>query len=160
MLPPIQNKKILKDAKDDAIQKGLPIDYIDFFEDYGLGCIDDFLWILCPLTNNTNLNIYYKTAEILAIFDQNSFDYVEDLMSYIKRNKSYVMAITENGDYIFYSNSFNHERITLIDSRFGMGEAYEMGFIEFIFKLLTKEVISNILPSDFVFEKKFVLFET
>lgn len=140
------------------VRQNLPASYIEFIETFGAGNIDDFLWILSPFTDNPNLNIFKKTEEVFATFS-NDFEYVSELISAIKSNRSFLVATTDNGDYIFHTDVENAEKIIVLDGRFGSGESYEMEFTEFLHKLLSQEIQSKILEAEFFEEEIFTRLE-
>lgn len=44
----------------------LPTDYKQFINTYGVGSVNDFLWVLNPFTQNMNLNLIEKGNVLLA----------------------------------------------------------------------------------------------
>mgnify|MGYP001760308478 CR=1 FL=1 len=132
----------------------LPLSYIEFIANFGAGNIDDFLWILSPFTDNPNLNIFKRTEEILPILSD-EFEYVSELLSVIKTNPSFLVATTDNGDYIFHCQNENETQIIVLESRLGKAEKYEMSFTQFLYQLLSQTINSAILEAELFEEKIF-----
>lgn len=159
LIPTTKDENSIYNHEDDLLEKGLPKDYIDFLKIYGLGSVDNFLWILSPLTKNNHLNLFFKTKQIFATFDEEEYPQVSGLIHYLKRNLSFLVGISENGDYIFYTYDEPKERITVIDNRFGEGEYFLLGFSEFILNMVTGKMNSNILTMDLFENKNWIMVE-
>lgn len=62
---------------------------------------------------------------------------------------------TENGDEMFWLINDNIEDWLIIayESRSSKFYSYEMSFVEFIYKLITKKLVCDIFPQDFFEEE-------
>lgn len=135
----------------------LPTDYKSFINRYGVGCINDFLWVLNPFTQNSNLNLIEKGKKIREayIISKNAFpeDFIHDVFPSI--DGLLPCAITDNGDEIFWltSNVVDEWNIIVYESRSSGYYEYNMGLAEFLYKILTKDIKCSAFPDDFPGDK-------
>ena len=135
----------------------LPTDYKMFINEYGVGSINDFLWILNPFTQNSNLNLIKKGKEIIEAYDISKNKFPEYFVHEVFPRKGGLLpcAITDNGDEIYWltSNAVDEWHIIVYESRASEYYEYNMGLIEFLYKILVKEIECLAFPDDFPGEK-------
>lgn len=135
----------------------LPTDYKEFINRYGVGSINDFLWVLNPFTQNSNLNLIKKGKEIIEAYDISKKEFPEDFIydTYPSKGGLFPCAITDNGDEIYWvtSNIVEEWSIVVYESRASDYHEYNMGLAEFLYKILTKELECLAFPDDFPGEK-------
>lgn len=135
----------------------LPTDYKEFINRYGIGSINNFLWVLDPFTPNSNLNLMEKGKEIREAYDilKNEFpkDFTHDMFP--SDRGLLPCAITDNGDEIYWltSNIVDEWNIIVYESRSSDYYEYNMGLAEFLYKILVKEIECLAFPDDFPGEK-------
>lgn len=130
----------------------LPVDFKQFIEIYGTGKIDDFVWILNPLSANENLN--FDTAKyFIDAYETSKSQFPDDYLrpKYPEDGSFFPWAATENGDSFVWIVSGKPDEWTV--AVFGRDQENEelraMGCVEFVYRLLKKELSSKILPIDF-----------
>ena len=87
----------------------LPTDYKKFINRYGVGSINDFIWVLNPFTQNSNLNLIKKGKEIREAYAISKNGFPEDFMHdvfpssggllpcpYLVRNRTRVPPLENN----------------------------------------------------------------
>lgn len=131
-----------------------PEDYKWFIEHYGVGAINNFLWILSPFCQNANLNsierfkIMKKAYYNIKSVSQNNclFDFYDD------GKGLFPWGITDNGDELYWNFNNGNVEIVIFASRYTDIKVYKMNTNEFLYDLLTKKIICNIFPDDFVLD--------
>lgn len=135
----------------------LPTDYKQFINRYGVGSINDFLWVLNPFTQNSNLNLIEKGKEIREAYDISKNEFPEDFMHDVFPSNGGLLpcAITDNGDEIYWltSNIVDEWNIIVYESRSSDYYEYNVGLAEFLYKILAKELECSAFPDDFPGEK-------
>jgi len=124
----------------------LPPDYKSFLEDYGTGCIDGFIWIFNPSSQNPNLNLLVQVKRQLSALDE--------LIQQKTESKIYPLypeiagllpfGITDNGDVLFWKTMG-----TPGNSRSPEYQEFQISMTSFIASVLngTKRVAA--FPEDF-----------
>jgi len=127
-----------------------PSEFVQFIETYGTGSINSFLWILTPYESNQNINIFHK-AEIM----RESYNYMKDMFPedfsysiYPDEGGLLPWGYTDNGDELYFN--LNNDTIVIMEARYSEFYEYEMGMIEFLYKLFVKEIKCNAFPEDFI----------
>ena len=71
---------------------------------------------------------------------------------YFKKNGLLPWGYTENGDEMFWkiSEKIDDWEIIVYESRSSNFYSYKMQLVEFIYKLITKKIVCNAFPSDFL----------
>ncbi len=135
----------------------LPTDYKEFINKYGVGSINDFLWILNPFTENSNLNLIKKGEEIREAYITSKNEFPDDFMHDMFPSNGGLLpcAITDNGDEIYWltSNTSDEWNIVVYESRSSDYYEYSMGLAEFLYKILEKEIECSAFPDDFPGDK-------
>lgn len=130
----------------------LPNDFKQLISIYGCGSVDDFLWILDPFSKNPNLNFekskYFIDA--YAVMRQEfSSDYPRP--AYPAEGSFLPWAVTDNGETLVWLVNGEPEswKVVIHSSDQGAEEVYNFGCVEFLLKLLSRDISSKILPSQF-----------
>ncbi|MHC5311011.1 hypothetical protein ACYSNM_13290 [Myroides sp. LJL116] len=139
-----ESKKYLEEVKN--IDSYLSRDYVDFVNYFGVGKIDDFIWILSPIISDESDNIYKRKSDLLESLNYDT--YISNdvyLLEMLNNPTMNVLGMSENGDYILSVENGKTFIIIVIESRFSEYEVYEFDFIEFVCKFLLNELDTNIL---------------
>jgi len=125
-----------------------PFDYKEFINTYGTGGINNFMWILTPYESNEEINLWQR-AEIMS----ESYSYMKDLSPQKHHYSIYPdeggllpWGYTDNGDELY----FNNGSVVVFEARYADYYEYNMGMIEFLYKLFTKGLTCNAFPDDFI----------
>lgn len=132
----------------------LPQDYKEILAAYGTGAIGGFLWVLNPFSVNPSLNegaigyLRQAYAQMKAAFPA---DYPRAVSEFLP------WAVTDNGDSLVWTISGNDpERwcVAIHNHDQGAEEVSALNASGFLAALLEKEVVSSILPRDFLMADK------
>jgi len=127
-----------------------PSEYKKFINAYGTGCISDFLWILTPFESNEEINIFHR-AEIMYA----SYNYMKDLFPgeynysiYPEEGGLLPWGYTDNGDELYFK--LTNETVVVFGARYSDFYEYDMGMVEFLYKLFMKKIKCNAFPVSFI----------
>lgn len=130
-----------------------PIDYKGFVDDYGVGCIDNFLWIYTPYSNNENFNLLKQVEVINNAYLEMKEEFPEVFLFDVFPKKGGLLPFggTENGDVLYWlTNEDNkHWSIIVYDDRHSEYVEYNKSFTDFLYELLTKKLVCPIFPEGF-----------
>ena len=134
-----------------------PEDYKWFLENYGVGSINDFLWIFSPTCNNLNLNSFEKYKVM-----KNSYEIMLN-NKLIEYNYSFYdngiglfpWGITDNGDELYWSFMDGLAEIVIFASRYAYVYSYKLNMVDFLTGLLTKKIECDLFPDDFVLDNNY-----
>lgn len=157
---PIQqgtNKKNSWEKVENKLGIVFPGDYKRFIDSYGVGSINDFLWILSPFCENENLNSIekFKVMKEAYISMQCEFSERFSFCFYDGKTGLFPWGITDNGDELFWNFKEDNLEIVVYESRYASNMSYIMGMEEFLCKLIKKEIVCPIFPDDFILEKNY-----
>lgn len=132
----------------------LPGDYRAFITKYGSGCIDGFLWVDNPFTQLSGLNLFTRSSSQLDALRVLRGDIDPELVPYPvfpERGGVLPWGGTDNGDVLYWitRNSPSEWIVAVGESRGPMWEEYDCSMTEFLVKLLSKEIRSDIFPEEF-----------
>ena len=132
----------------------IPIDFKKVVEAYGSGCIDDFLWILNPFSENQSINFLasrYFIESYLSLKNEFPEYFIRSIFP--EDQSFFPWCVTDNGEtfnWIIDKNKSSDEwKVAIFSSDQTSEEVYDMSATELLIKLLSKEIISKILPDDF-----------
>lgn len=131
----------------------LPVDYKQFVDTFGTGAIDGFLWVLNPISRNPNLNLIVQSKKILEAQRKLSEDPATkiDYSFHPDVPGLFPWAVSDNGDVVYWhcnGDPFNWP-VVISDGRASMWREYATSASEFIYMLLTRDLVIDIFPSDF-----------
>lgn len=134
-----------------------PQDYKEFIDIYGEGGINGFLSILSPFSKYNHLNLVNKFHEM-----KNAYDYMKNedseqffLNFYEGEYGIFPWAVTDNGDELYWNVKEDGIEIIIYASRYSDMEVFNMGTTEFLYKLLSKDLICSIFPDDFLIDSNY-----
>lgn len=128
----------------------LPEGFAEFLSIYGSGCIDGFLWICSPSSENQNLNLNVQTelfrhglGSLAAEFESFRPPHFPDVSVLV------CLGITDNGNYVCGTRCNGESIIYVFDSRSPEYFTFRGNFMEFIAGLLTREIECSVFPKSF-----------
>ena len=136
------------------LQLPMPPDYRDFVGRYGTGCIDDFLWVDTPFTRLRGLQLRLRSASQLEAFRVLKETASPDMVPYPvfpERGGVFPWGGTDNGDVLCWLTTGppSDWTVAINESRGPMWEEYDCSMVEFLVKLLSREIRSDLLPEGF-----------
>lgn len=131
----------------------LPPDYIKFIQTYGTGGVDNFLWILTPFVNDENVNFTVRQKEISDAYIQSKTSFPQ----YYKHNiypqigGLLPWGYTDNGDELYWLTTGKPDewKVVVYESRSHINYTYSLRMVDFLFGLITKELVCEAFPDDF-----------
>jgi len=155
MPPPSRPREVptpLQIADCEEEHGALPSDYKAFIQQYGTGCVDEFIWILNPASANRNLCLGIRIGELLAAlrdaapavlgFPFSLEEGAEELLP---------VAVSDNGDLLAWWKAGKPESwpVVVLDSRLGEHAVYALCLVEFLSQVLEGNLRVSIFPGDF-----------
>lgn len=131
----------------------LPNDYKYFITTYGTVSINNFIWFLTPFSKDENINYLKKMNIMLQSYSISKKIFPEYFIHNIYPEKDGILpwGYTENGDELYWKTSEKDNwEIVIYESRSSNFCIYKMEFTEFIYKLITKEIVCEAFPDDFL----------
>lgn len=134
-----------------------PDDYKTLIDNYGGGGINEFLWILSPFTKCKNLNMIEKYNEMKAAFCQMKTEFPEMLPFdfYDGKQGLFPWGITDNGDELYWHLCGTEVGIVVFESRYSSYQTFNIDVTDFLYGLLTKQIICSAFPLDFVVDANY-----
>lgn len=130
----------------------LPNDFKEFISIYGCGAVDDFVWVLDPFSQNPNLN-FEKSKYFLGAYAVMRQEFLLDYPrpNYPAEGSFLPWAVTDNGETFVWlvEGQPDSWRVAIHSSDQGDEEVYSCGCVAFLLKLLSRDISSKILPSQF-----------
>jgi hypothetical protein len=130
----------------------LPDDYKEFISIYGSGVIDNFLWILNPASENSNLN-FNKSEYFISSYVAMKKLFPENYQrpTFPEKNSFFPWAVTDNGETFVWivDGCPNNWAVAIHGVNQEDEEIFHMGSVEFLNSFLRKKIRSKILPSQF-----------
>ncbi len=131
----------------------LPLDYKEFVNHYGVGGIDDFLWIYTPYSNNENFDLLKQIEVINNAYLDMKKEYPEDFTFDVFPKVGGLLPFggTENGDVLYWltGGDNKHWSIVVYDDRHSEYFEYNKSTTDFLYELLTKKLVCPIFPQKF-----------
>ncbi|MFL9674322.1 MULTISPECIES: SMI1/KNR4 family protein [Pseudomonas] len=130
----------------------LPSDFKQFISIYGCGAVDDFVWVLDPFSENSNLN-FDKSQYFIDAYAVMRQEFLSDYPrpDYPAEGSFLPWAVTDNGETFVWlvDGEPDSWKVAIHSSDQGEEEIYNFGCVEFILKLLSRDISSKILPGQF-----------
>ncbi|MBE0536869.1 MAG: SMI1/KNR4 family protein [Phycisphaerae bacterium] len=153
--PPANPKEVPSPTELSTVEQEyspLPDAYKEFIGLYGTGCIDGFIWIYNPTTNNSNLSMKDQIPRQLdairnALQDDGRLPY-----DVSERSRELLpFGMTDNGDFLLWRTvgSPNAWSIVVLESRLGAYEEFALSIVEFLVQVLSRKLRVSIFPDDF-----------
>ena len=136
-----------------------PPDYKWFLEYYGVGSINDFLWILSPFCDNLNLNSLEQHKSMKKSYEfMKSSNYLIECNGYsfyADGKGLFPWGITDNGDELYWNYFGDSIELVVFASRYAGCATYRMTIDDFLYGVLTKKIDCSIFPDSFVLDKNY-----
>lgn len=130
----------------------VPDDYRSFVEAYGTGVIDDFIWLVNPISANKYLNLVSQSRIILDALEETStkFPGMYPMPRFPDPGGLLPFAGTDNGDSLFWvtNGKPNSWTVAVMGPRSPECYCYDCGMLEFVLALLRTELNCAAFPSD------------
>ncbi len=142
---------------EEKLKLTLPCDYKWFIDFYGTGGINSFFWILSPFCDVDHINLIERGKTMLDSYKhlKNKYpDYYKHEV-YPYPNGILPLGYTDNGDEVFWKTAEKTENWTIVvyESRSDDYIEYDMGIVTFIYNLVTKKIVCDIFPNEFIGEE-------
>ncbi|SFA72337.1 Imm30 family immunity protein [Selenomonas ruminantium] len=130
-----------------------PSDYIEFIDSYGIGAIDNFLWILSPWTDNDNLNFFVNMKKSMWAYQYLREESPEDFPFelYPATDGLLPFGLTDNGDELYWQNTDDNPnlwKLIIYESRSTVYYEYNLSFTDFLVGLFVGGISCEILPDE------------
>jgi hypothetical protein len=121
----------------------LPSDYKSFIETYGVGLIERFMFVLHPTCANPHMSLEVQMRVRL------------DALREMRRAQPVTLIpwlITDNGDvgYWLVDGEPDDWSVVVHDSAIAVDEHFALSMSEFLYGVLTRQLVSSALPDDFL----------
>lgn len=131
----------------------LPDDYKEYIETFGLGCLDGFLYVFSPFSENRNLNLFAQVETRLAALRElkaSSRDEVQYPL-FPETGGLLPWGASDNGDVLFWltEGQANEWGVVINAGRDARCEEYAGGMAYVLSQLLSGAAVSKIFPVDF-----------
>ena len=131
----------------------MPLDYKGYINAFGTGCLDDFIWVLNPFSSNRYLSLFSQgEAALQALRElQSDFGFEVPHPLFPEPGGLLPWGTTDNGDVLYWLTEGRPDDWPVVANaaRGPEVERYAMGMSAFLAKVLTREIVSGILPDDF-----------
>jgi hypothetical protein len=141
-------------AVEAAIGSELPRDYKQFIEKYGVGSIDDFLWVYHPTTSNQNLQLQHRTKKdlgTLRVLRKEDSDLVPYPI-FPEQEGLIPWGRTATGDRLYWRTSSANPNDWIQVIKEGRGPEwaeFSGSMTELLAALLSRRYLFPIFPNDF-----------
>lgn len=134
---------------ENELNVSFPLDYRHFIEQFGGGCIDSFLWILSPASQNENLSTVPMMKKWSGTLRQIQNDAPEDVPYPLwpDANGLVMWGVTDNGDLLFWSN--DSESVVGCDGKITRWSTWNLPWGEFLSEVLDRLTTVPFFPDDF-----------
>jgi len=128
----------------------LPTDYKEYIKIYGTSCIDDFLWVLNPFCMNENINFIQKGESIIDAYKtlRKSHPNIFRYNIFPEKNGLLPWGFTDNGQELYWKTGSAPDEWSVVVCEYDCYE-YKMCMTEFLYKILSGEIICDKFPEDF-----------
>ncbi len=131
----------------------LPQDYKDYISTYGTGGIDNFIWILTPFDQDENVNFLIRSEEMREAYLESKQQFPEDFKHCVFPEAGGILpwGYTDNGDELYWKTTEDEKMWTTIiyESRSSQYYEYPMSMTEFLFGILSRNLVCDAFPEDF-----------
>ena len=129
-----------------------PDDYKKIIRKYGTGGLENFIWFLTPFDSDNNVNYVKRMRWMLDAYNVSKSKFPDDFKynTYPEKDGLLPWGYTDNGDELYWKTSSSPENweIVIYESASSENHNYKMSLAEFLYKLITKQLICDILPDD------------
>jgi hypothetical protein len=135
----------------------LPEDYKLFIETYGTGGIDNFIWLLTPFVQDKNINFTSRMNVMCNAYLESRDKFPQYYKHKVFPELGGILpwAYTDNGDEIYWLTGKNSDEwsVVVYETRSPEYHEYAMTMVEFLYKIVTKELVCEAFPEDFPSEE-------
>ena len=136
-----------------VLGSSLPKDYKTFISTYGTGGIDNFIWILTPFVSDENVNFFGRSEIIRDAYLESKQQFPQYYTHNVFPENGGILpwGYTDNGDELYWLTNQEPETWTIIvyESRSSVYHEYPMSMTEFLFRIVSKNLVSDAFPEDF-----------
>jgi hypothetical protein len=138
----------------------VPNEYKKFINEYGTGRLGELIWILNPFAKvpRFNLESFLETKADAFAYMESELERKSEYSVYNQGSGIVPFAFTDNGDGIYW-NVHKEDRgnwpIIVMDGRSPVNESYDFDFVNFLYKVLNRQLNSKILHPDDIKNKNF-----
>ncbi|NTU21995.1 SMI1/KNR4 family protein [Brevibacillus sp. HB1.2] len=130
----------------------LPNDYKQFVLTYGVGSIDDFIWVHNPFVENTALNLNEQMSDMLEAYNESRKNHPDHFKFPTFPEKGGILPWggTDNGDELYWLTQGDPEnwKVLIYGTRSSDFVQYALTMTDFLQKVLNKEIICEFFPED------------
>lgn len=138
---------------EDALGVSLPQDYKDFINIYGTGGIDQFIWILTPFDLDENVNFLARAEVMREAYLESKQQFPEYYKHCIFPEAGGILpwGYTDNGDELYWKTNEDARMWSIIvyESRSWEYHEYPMSMTEFLFGIVSRNLVCDAFPEDF-----------
>ena len=131
----------------------MPSDFKEFLSLYGTGQVDNFMWILNPISSHKYLNLIEQIDIIRDAYKIREVDFGEKaILLFPERGGLLPIAITDNGDTIFYRCSSDDPvswSIVITSARDPDRDEFNMNFTTWLERTLSRTIKNQCFPDSF-----------
>ncbi|MBI1372114.1 MAG: hypothetical protein GC159_05055 [Phycisphaera sp.] len=153
-------------AVENELGIGLPRDYKQIIEAYGVGNFGEFLWLFAPSVSNPHVNLQAQVKQQLDVMRAVTADGYESVPYPIDSHTSGLLAfgMTDNGDALFWNTAAGEQPeawpIVVAGSRSGWSE-YSTPLGTWLHDVLSGTIRVELFPDDWPGDTpKFVALDT
>ena len=163
LLPPVTPIETGSTEEWQGIEKtigiALPSDYKQYINIFGTGCIGSFLWLFNPFSRNKHLNLLRQIdikIDALRILKEKWGDKQCPYPLYPEPEGLLPWGTTDNGDVLFWLTIGHPDEwlVVINEARAPIYEEYQESMTNFLSKILSGELVSEVFPNDFPGEDK------
>jgi hypothetical protein len=134
-----------------SVGYAIPENYRQFLSFFGIGAIDNWLWLMGPGTDNKNLDLVVQTERQKDTFKQAvELGYLKGINEESLMDKSLIVfGVSDNGDVCFYCVDSAY----VIAPRMQSAERFKGSIVDFIGSVISRGISVKSFPDDFPEDK-------
>lgn len=127
----------------------VPRDYCSFVEEYGAGCIDNFLWICAPGVANPNVSLVPSVKRACEILREIRAGSASDVPYPLWPEEDGIVSWggTDNGDLLFWRSTTH--TIVGCDGKVIEWEDWDLGWSEYLYRIMNRSLTVKLFPDGF-----------
>ena len=134
-----------------------PADYMEYIDFYGIGTIEDYMWIFSPWSKNDQLNLFANAKRALAEYSKLHREYPTEhpFPLYPEKNGLLPFGATKNGDILYWQNTNDSAdlwNLIIYNASAGTYQTYNLIMTDFLVGVIKGRVSCEIVPK--VWSKK------
>ena len=151
------NETGIRHRKDEweSIQKEnnvvFPADYMEYIDFYGVGIIEDYLWIFSPWSKNMELNFFARAKMGLNEYSKLHMEYPAEhpFPLYPEKNGLLPFGATKNGDILYWQNTNDNPdlwKLIIYNKNSGSYLQYNFTVTDFLVGVIKGTILCDIVP--------------